>query len=97
MIECDRIGHDSDGWVWQVMFLCKLTEGLREAEQCNTEWEKRGSNDWFHSKSDEAQEGSFITSHTARLKIQILCASRGWRQAVRAYIVVHKSRTVATL
>ncbi len=38
VIECDRLRHGSDGRVWQVMFLCKLTERQSEEEQCGTEW-----------------------------------------------------------
>ena len=46
VMESRRAGH---GKVWQVMFLCKLTERLGEAEQleCYTQGE-RGNGNWFH-------------------------------------------------
>ena len=62
------------------MFLCKLIEGLSgEAEQAECDAEKRGSKDWFHPKSDEAQEGSFNNSqrqNTTTPRLQRLAAGR---------------------
>jgi len=70
VIECDRLWHYSQGRVRQVMFLCKLAEWLSKAEQCDAEWQKRGSKFWLHSKSHEAQQGSLITSQRDRGQMQ---------------------------